>query len=105
MCSALSGWYAPAVAARSGRCGRCGLTAVDCGQLSWRSGTEPIYRPPAPPGCREGGFCVLWGDAGGCRKLCRGGVFPSPAVCLCASVSDGANVRWRSKVSITERIG
>lgn len=34
-----------------------------------------------------------------------GGVFPSPAVCLRANVSDGANVRWRSKVSITERIG
>lgn len=69
MRSALSRWYAPAVAARSGRCGRCGLTAVDCGQLSWRSGTEPIYRPPAPPGCREGGFCVLWGDAGGGVRL------------------------------------
>lgn len=33
---------------------------------------------------------------GGRRKLCWEGVFPSPAACLRASVSDGANVRCRS---------
>ena len=37
--------------------------------------------------------------------MCCGGVFPSLGGCLRANVSDGANVRWRSQVSITERIG
>lgn len=49
-----SGWCVPAATARSGSCGRCGLTAVDCGQLSWRTCTEPIYRPPCGDKAAEG---------------------------------------------------
>ena len=104
------GWCVPAAAARSGRCGRCGLTAVDRGQLSWRTGTEPIYRPPAATGCRGGGFlCGLrrreWGSAGGRRKLCCGGVIPSPGRCLRANVNDGTYVRCRSEVPVIVRFG
>lgn len=33
------------------------------------------------------------GSASGCRKLCRGGVFPSPGGCLRANVNDGTCVR------------
>lgn len=46
-----------------------------------------------------------WGRAVGCRKLCCGGVFPSPGGCLRASVSDGANVRCRSEVPVIVRFG
>jgi len=41
----------------------------------------------------------------GYRKLCRGGVFPSPGGCLRASVSDGANVRCCSEVPVIVRFG
>ena len=41
----------------------------------------------------------------GCRKLCCGGVFPSPGGCLRASVSDGANVRCRSEAPVIVRFG
>ena len=51
--------------------------------------------------CLEGGE----GGGGGYRKLCRGGVFPSPGGCLRASVSDGANVRCRSEAPVTVRFG
>lgn len=33
------------------------------------------------------------------------GVFPNSAVCLCASVSDGANVRYRSEAPVIVRFG
>ena len=71
----ISGWCVPAAAARSGRCGRCGLTAVDRGQLSWRTGTEPICRnPPAATSCGGGGFFVCFeevrvGECGWVQKV------------------------------------
>ena len=90
--------------------GRCGLTAVECGQLSWRTGTEPVYRPPVATGYGGGGFLFAlwrrgWGSAVGWGKLCWDGVFPSPGGCLRASVSDGANVRCRSEVPVIVRFG
>lgn len=46
------------------------------------------------------------GECGwGCRKLCRGLVFPSPGEYRHANVSDGANVRCRSKVPVIVRFG
>ena len=76
----VSGWCVPAAAARSGRCGRCGLTAVECGQLSWRTGTEPIYRPPAATSCGGGGFFVCFeeamaGECSGVEKVVLWGSF------------------------------
>ena len=41
----------------------------------------------------------------GCRKLCCGGVFPSPGGCLRANVSGGANVRCYSEVPVIVRFG
>lgn len=41
----------------------------------------------------------------GAEKCVVGGVFPSPAVCLRASVSDDANVRCRSEVPVIVRFG
>lgn len=41
----------------------------------------------------------------GRRKLCCGGVFPSPGGCPRASVSDGANVRCSSVAPVTLRFG
>lgn len=76
-----SGWCVPVAAARSGRCGRCGLTAVECGQLSWRTGTEPIYRPPVATGYGGGGgFFVCFeevrvGEYGGVQKVVLCGSF------------------------------
>lgn len=65
-----SGWCVPAATARSGRYGRrCGLTAVDCGQLSWRAGTEPIYRTLLRRQATEGVVfaCLEEGAGGGAR--------------------------------------
>ena len=46
------------------------------------------------------------GECGWVQKVVfPGEFFPSPAVCLCASVSDGANVRCRSEVPTTVRFG
>lgn len=47
----------------------------------------------------------MGGSVVGCRKVCCGGVFPSPGGCLRANVSDGANVRRRSKVPVIVRFG
>jgi len=41
----------------------------------------------------------------GYRKLCCGGVFPSPGGCLRANVSGGANVRCYSEVPVIVRFG
>lgn len=51
--------------------------------------------------CGGGGFLRFMAvgrgsGAGGCRKMCCGGVFPSPGEYRYANVSDGANVRCRS---------
>lgn len=45
------------------------------------------------------------GSAVGCRKVCCGGVFPSPGEYRYANVSDGANVRCRSDAPVTVRFG
>lgn len=45
------------------------------------------------------------GSAVGCRKVCCGGVFPSPGEYRYANVSDGANVRCRSEVPVIVRFG
>lgn len=45
------------------------------------------------------------GERVGCRKLCRGLVFPSPGEYRYANVSDGANVRCRSEVPVIVRFG
>lgn len=41
----------------------------------------------------------------GCRKVCCGGVFPSPGACLRANVNDGTYVRRRSEVLVIVRFG
>lgn len=85
----------------------------------WLQLAEPADLPPSlyienHPLCgdklRRGWFlCALRrcgrGSGVGCRKVCCGGVFPSPAACLRASVSDGANVRCRSEVPLIVRFG
>ena len=60
--------------------------------------------------CGGGWFlCALrrrgWGSAVGCRKLCCGGVFPSPGGCLRANVNDGTYVRRCSEVPVIVRFG
>ena len=44
-----------------------------------------------------------WGSVVGYRKLCCGGVFPSPGGCLRASVNDGTYVRCHSEVPVIVR--
>jgi len=46
-----------------------------------------------------------WGSVVGYRKLCCGGVFPSPGGCLRASVNDGTYVRCHSEVPVIVRFG
>lgn len=41
----------------------------------------------------------------GYRKLCCGGVFPSPGGCLRANVNDGTYVRCHSEVPVIVRFG
>jgi len=48
---------------------------------------------------------VRAGEWVGCRKLCCGGVFPSPGRCLRANVNDGTYVRCRSEVPVIVRFG
>ena len=51
------------------------------------------------------GEARVGGERLGCRKLCCGRVFPSPAVCLRANVNDGTYVRCRSEVPVIVRFG
>lgn len=69
-----------------------------------------IETPPCDDKLRRGGFfvhfgTVEWGSAVGRRKLCCGGVIPSPGRCLRANVNDGTYVRCRSEVPVTVRFG
>ena len=53
---------------------------ADCDQLSWRTGTEPIYRPPLRRQAAEGVVFVCFeearvGERGGVQKVVLRGEF------------------------------
>jgi len=62
-----------------------------------------LYIDPLRRQAAEEVVSLCFEDAGGavgCRKLCCGGVFPSPGGYLRANVNDGTYVRCRSEVPV-----